>query len=48
MYQKEERLDEKSLRELQSQRLVEQVKHVYENVPYYRNKMIEKALRPMI
>ena len=46
MYQKEERLDEKSLRELQSQRLVEQVKHVYENVPYYRNKMIEKGVTP--
>ncbi len=34
------------LRELQSQRLRRQVKHVYENVPYYREKMREKGIGP--
>ena len=29
------------LQKLQSERLVEQVKHVYENVPYYRGRMDE-------
>ena len=31
---------------LQNEKLVKQVKHVYENVPYYRAKMDEKGLRP--
>ncbi len=31
---------------LQSERLVEQVKHVWENVPYYRKKMEEKGVTP--
>jgi phenylacetate-CoA ligase len=31
---------------LQSERLVAQVKHVYENVPYYRKKMEEKGVTP--
>ena len=34
------------LKKLQSERLVAQVKHVYENVPYYRDKMIEKGITP--
>lgn len=32
--------------ELQSERLVKQVKHVYDNVPYYRKKMDEKSIKP--
>ncbi len=31
---------------LQSERLVRQVKHVWDNVPYYRKKMEEKGLTP--
>lgn len=34
------------LREIQSKKLVEQVKRVYENVPYYRKKMEEKGVTP--
>ncbi|MBR0143172.1 MAG: phenylacetate--CoA ligase [Clostridia bacterium] len=34
------------LRALQSERLVRQVRHVYENVPYYRAKMQEKGVTP--
>jgi len=34
------------LKELQSERLVEQVKHVWENVPYYRKKMQEANVTP--
>ena len=34
------------LRALQDQRLVAQVKHVWENVPYYRKKMEEKGVTP--
>ncbi len=34
------------IKELQSDRLVKQVTHVYENVPYYRKKMDEKGLKP--
>ncbi|MEE3467574.1 MAG: phenylacetate--CoA ligase [Eubacterium sp.] len=30
----------------QNERLVKQVKHVYENVPYYRNRMENKGIRP--
>ena len=30
----------------QSERLVAQVKHVWENVPYYRKKMEEKGVTP--
>ena len=46
MFQKEERLDEKSMRDLQSRRLIKQVRHVYDNVPYYREKMIEMGITP--
>ena len=34
------------IKELQSEKLVKQVKHVYENVPYYRNLMDEKGVKP--
>ena len=34
------------LQALQSERLVEQVKFVYENVEFYRNKMDEAGLKP--
>ena len=34
------------LREIQSEKLVKQVKHVWENVPYYRKKMEEKGVTP--
>ncbi|MBQ9956533.1 MAG: phenylacetate--CoA ligase, partial [Ruminococcus sp.] len=34
------------MKKLQSERLVAQVKHVYENVPYYRNLMEEKGVTP--
>lgn len=37
-------LDE--LRKLQSERLVEQVNHVYTNVEFYRNKMDEAGIKP--
>ena len=32
--------------EWQNERLVKQVKHVYDNVPYYRKKMEEKGVTP--
>ncbi len=34
------------IRKLQSERLAEQVKHVWDNVPYYRKKMEEKGVTP--
>ncbi len=34
------------LRALQNERLVKQVRHVWENVPYYRQKMEEKGVTP--
>jgi len=37
-------LDE--MKKLQSEKLVKQVKHVYENVPYYKNLMDEKGVKP--
>ena len=46
-YQKEiETMPREELTKLQSERLVKQIKHVYENVPYYRDKMIEKGVTP--
>ncbi len=41
-----ETASEEKLREIQSQKLVEQVKHVWDNVPYYRKKMEEKGVTP--
>lgn len=34
------------IKKLQSERLVKQVKHVYDNVEYYRNKMDEAGVKP--
>ena len=34
------------LKKLQSEKLVKQVQHVYDNVPYYRNLMDEKGVTP--
>lgn len=46
-YQKEiECASPKKIRELQDERLVKQVKHVWDNVPYYRKKMEEKGVTP--
>ena len=46
-YQKEiETMPQAQLRALQDQRLVAQVKHVWDNVPYYRKKMEEKGVTP--
>ena len=47
MYQPEiETMPQDQLRALQSERLVAQVHHVYNNVPYYRAKMEEKGVTP--
>lgn len=44
-YQKEiECASPEKIRELQDERLVKQVKHVWDNVPYYRKKMEEKGV----
>ncbi|MBR7101503.1 MAG: phenylacetate--CoA ligase [Clostridia bacterium] len=46
-YQKEiETMPVDELKKLQSEKLVKQVKHVYENVAYYRNLMDEKGVKP--
>ena len=46
-YQKEiETMPIEEMRKLQSEKLVKQVKHVYENVPYYKNLMDEKGVTP--
>ncbi len=46
-YQKEiETMPVEELKKLQSEKLVKQVKHVYENVPYYKNLMDEKGVTP--
>ena len=46
-YQKEiETMPREQLRALQSERLVAQVKNVWDNVPYYQKKMEEKGLEP--
>ncbi|MEE1060765.1 MAG: phenylacetate--CoA ligase [Ruminococcus sp.] len=46
-YQKDiETMPVEELKKLQSEKLVKQVKHVYENVPYYREKMDEKGVTP--
>ena len=46
-YQKEiETMPIEDMKKLQSEKLVKQVKHVYENVPYYRNLMDEKGVKP--
>ncbi len=46
-YQPEiETMPVEELKKLQSEKLVKQVKHVYENVEYYRNLMDEKGVAP--
>ena len=46
-YQKEiETMPVDELKKLQSEKLVKQVRHVYENVPYYRALMDEKGVTP--
>ena len=46
-YQKEiETMPVEELKKLQSEKIVKQVKHVYENVEYYRNLMDEKGVKP--
>ena len=46
-YQKEiETMPIEEMKKLQSEKLVKQVKHVYENVEYYRNLMDEKGVKP--
>ena len=34
------------MRKLQNERLVKQVKHVWDNVPYYKEKMVKAGLKP--
>jgi len=46
-YQKEiETMPIEEMKKLQSEKLVKQVKHVYENVPYYKKLMDEKGVKP--
>ncbi len=46
-YQKEiETMPVEQIKKMQSEKLVKQVKHVYENVPYYKNLMDEKGVTP--
>ena len=46
-YQKEiETMSREDMKALQSEKLVKQVKHVYENVPYYRDLMDKKGVTP--
>ena len=46
-YQKEiETMPVEKIKALQSEKLCKQVKHVYENVPYYRDLMDKKGVRP--
>ena len=46
-YQKEiETMPVEDIKKLQSEKLVKQVKHVYENVPYYRDLMDKKGVTP--
>ena len=46
-YQEEiETASREQIREWQSERLVKQVKHVWDNVPFYRKRMEEAGLTP--
>lgn len=46
-YQQEiETMPVEELKKMQSEKIVKQVKHVYENVEYYRNLMDEKGVKP--
>ena len=47
-FQKEiETMPVEEIKKLQSEKLVKQVKHVYENVPYYKKLMDEKGVTLM-
>ena len=39
-------MSREDMKKLQDERLVAQVKHVYENVKYYRDLMDEKGVKP--
>ncbi len=41
-----ERMPLEQMKELQTEKLLKQVRHVWENVPYYRKKMEEKGVSP--
>ncbi len=41
-----EYMSREDMKKLQNERFVAQVKHVYENVEYYRNLMDEKGVKP--
>ena len=46
-YQEEiETASREEILKMQNEKIVKQVKHVYENVPYYRNLMDEKGVKP--
>ena len=46
-FQKEiETMPVEEIKKLESEKLVKQVKHVYENVPYYREKMDKMGVKP--
>lgn len=46
-YQQEiETMPVEKIKELQSERLVKQVKHVYDNVPYYQKMMDDRGIKP--
>ena len=46
-YQKDiETMPVEQMKQLQSEKLVKQVKHVYDNVPYYRDLMDKKGVKP--
>ena len=46
-YQEEiETASREEILKIQNEKIVKQVKHVYENVPYYRNLMDEKGVKP--
>ena len=42
----EETMSRDEMRALQNEKFLKQVRRVYDNVPYYRNKMEEKGVRP--
>ena len=46
IWSKEETLSRKEIEEIQLTRLKETVKRVYNTVPYYRQKMIDKGIKP--
>ena len=46
-YQKEiETASREEILKIQNEKIVKQVKHVYDNVPYYRNLMDQKGVKP--